>query len=177
MLLERRDANSHDMIGIVSQKIFRKLGTIREFRDAQSVACYYPTGSEILTHDIMLDALSRGRQVCLPRIAQKEMHFRQITGMEGMERGAYDIMEPREDAPPCENPDVTIVPSVGLSRDGSRLGYGRGYYDRFLAKTDTVSFAVSYSRQMVKSIPVTSDDVGMDWIVTEDEIIRVTKRS
>ena len=174
VLLEKRDGISYDMIKIVSGKIFNKLKQIKEYRDAQSIACYYPIGSEVLTQDILLEALSHGKQVCLPKVVGEELEFRQIKDLNSLEKGMYDIMEPKDDCTKCKKFDVTIVPTIGLSRNGARLGYGHGYYDRFLAKTKTTSIALSYSKQIVKSIPVTDNDFLVDWIVTEDEFFKTS---
>jgi len=171
-LLEKRDANSYDMMKIVSSKIFNKLKNIQEFKNAQSIACYYPTGSEILTQDIMLDALSHGKQVCLPKVIGNDLEFRQIKDLNSLENGSFDIMEPKDDCVSCKECDVTIVPAVGLSRNGARLGYGHGFYDRYLSNHKTVSIAVSYSKQLVKSIPTVDDDFLVNWIVTEDEFFK-----
>lgn len=172
VLLEKRDGISYDMIKIASGKIFNKLKQIKDYKNAQNIACYYPIGSEVLTQDILLECLSHGKQVCLPKVVGEELEFRQIKDLNSLEKGTYDIMEPKDDCAQCKKFDVVIVPAVGLSRNGARLGYGYGYYDRFLAKNKTTSIALSYSKQIVKSIPTTDDDFLVDWIVTEDEFFK-----
>ena len=146
------------MIKIASEKIFNKLKQIKEYREAKSIACYYPTGSEVLTQNILLEALSSGKKICLPKVVGKELEFREIKDLNSLEKGIYDIMEPKEDCTKHNNFDVIIVPAVGISRNGARLGYGFGYYDRFLSKNKTTSIALSYSKQMIKSIPTTKYD-------------------
>ena len=78
-------------------------------------------------------------------------------------------MEPRDNCPPSEKLDVVLIPAIGISRNGFRLGYGFGYYDRFLAKIDVTTIALTYAKQIVKSIPSSENDVRIDWVVTEDE--------
>lgn len=175
VLLERREGISYDMIKIVSGKIFNKLKQIKEYKNAQSIACYYPTGSEVLTQDILLEGLSHGKQMCLPKVVGEKLEFREIKDLNSLEKGMFDIREPKEDCAICNKFDVIIVPAVGLSRNGARLGYGHGYYDRFLAKNKVTSIALSYSKQIVKSIPTTKDDCLVDWIVTEDEFFKTSK--
>ena len=166
---------SHEMMKIASTKIFNRLKMIDEFKNAQSIACYYPTGSEVLTQDIMLEGLSRGKDISLPAVVENELEFRKIKDFNNLERGTFDIMEPKVDCPVSKEFDVVIVPAIGLSRDGARLGYGYGYYDRFLASQNTISIALSYAKQLVKSIPTTKEDVLVDWIVTEDEFFKTHK--
>ncbi len=175
VLLEKRDGISEDMIKIASEKIFNKLKQIKEYKEAQSIACYYPTGSEVLTQNILLEALSSGKKICLPKVVEDDLEFREINGLNSLEKGTFDIMEPKDDCPVNENFDVVIVPAVGISRNGARLGYGFGYYDRFLSKNKTTSIVLSYSKQMVKSIPTTKDDYLVDWVVTEDEFFKTSK--
>jgi len=63
------------------------------------------------------------------------------------------------------------VPTVGVSKSGTRLGYGNGYYDKFLSTTNAVKISLTYSKQIVKSIPNNPHDIKIDLIVTENEII------
>ena len=70
--------------------------------------------------------------------------------------------------------DCVLIPTVGISKLGVRLGYGRGYYDKFLSSTDVVKISLTYSKQIVKSIPNDSHDIKMDWIITEDENIQIS---
>ncbi len=173
-LLARRDSVSYDLVRISAEKIFNRIRRIPEYVDARTIACYYPVGSEVPTQDIMLDAISSGKKVCLPRVAGPNMEFREIGDLDGLESGPFDTMQPREDCAACDRFDAVVVPAVGLTRGGARLGYGHGYYDRFLAGRKTVSIALSYARQLVGSIPTLQHDVPVDWIVTEDEFFRTS---
>ena len=65
-----------------------------------------------------------------------------------------------------------IVPTVAVSKSGTRLGYGHGYYDKFLSRINAMKISLTYSTQIVGSIPSDSHDVNMDWIVTEEGIIK-----
>ncbi len=174
LLLEKRDAISFDLIKIASQQIHKKIKKIPEFGNAQSIGCYYPIGSEVLTQDIMLEALSEGKDVFLPKVVEKNLIFRRISGFESLEKGSFDIMEPKDDCPVTEKLDIVIVPTIGISRNGVRLGYGHGYYDRFLASTKCTSIAITFQKQFVKSIPSFEHDVKMDWVVTEDSFFKTS---
>lgn len=175
VLLERRDGMSADMIEIASSEISARLKSVPEFRAARSVACYYPTGSEVLTHEIIHELLRLGRRVCLPRVAGDGLEFRQIADLGRLERGAFGIMEPGDSCSACTEFDAVIVPAVGVSMDGARLGYGHGYYDRFLPRCGATSIALSYARQVVGSVPSDMHDARVDWIVTERECVRTRR--
>jgi 5-formyltetrahydrofolate cyclo-ligase len=113
-----------------------------------------------------------GKDVLLPKIVGNELEFRKIKDLNSLEKGVFDIMEPKDICEKSDKIDVVIVPTVGISPDGNRLGYGHGYYDRFLAKTNAVSIALTYEKQIVKSVPSDQSDVKMNWIVTEDRFFK-----
>ena len=69
---------------------------------------------------------------------------------------------------------MILVPCIGLDNIGNRIGYGYGFYDRYLTKNDSAKIALTYSKQIVKSIPTSEYDVKMDWIVTETDIIKTS---
>jgi 5-formyltetrahydrofolate cyclo-ligase len=73
-----------------------------------------------------------------------------------------------------EKIDCILIPTIGISRSGDRLGYGKGYYDKFLSSIDAVKISLTYSKQIVKSVPTESHDIKIDLIITEDEIIKVS---
>jgi 5-formyltetrahydrofolate cyclo-ligase len=84
-------------------------------------------------------------------------------------------MEPRNECPVDNNLDVILVPTVGISPKGVRLGYGHGFYDRFLAENKIETIAITLEKQIVKNIPVSEHDIIINWIVTEDRIINTSK--
>ena len=73
------------------------------------------------------------------------------------------------------NLDVILVPTVGISTKGVRLGYGHGFYDRFLSKNKTVTVSITLEKQIIKNIPKSEHDVLIDWIVTEDRVLKTSK--
>ena len=83
-------------------------------------------------------------------------------------------MEPRDDWPEEKSFDVIIIPAVGLSNNGVRLGYGHGYYDKFLADKSVTKIALTYSKQIIKSIPYSDHDIKMDWIISENESLLIS---
>ena len=173
-LLEKRDATSAELRDIASERIHENLKRNSPFINAQNIACYFPIGSEINTHDIMLDILKQGKNLLLPRIIHNNIQFYIISNLEKLEKGSFEIMEPRDSCERAKKIDCILIPTVGVSKLGTRLGYGKGYYDRFLSSTDTVKISLTYSKQIVKSIPSDSHDIKVDWIITEDENIKTS---
>jgi len=173
-LLEKRDATSAELREISSERIHQNLKQITSFTNSQNIACYFPIGSEIDTHNIMLDMLEQDKNLLLPRIVNNNLEFCIVPNLEKLEKGSFEIMEPRDSCKKAEKINCVLIPTVGVSKSGVRLGYGKGYYDRFLSSTDAVKISLTYSKQIVKSIPCESHDIKIDWIVTEDENVKIS---
>ena len=173
-LLEKRDAMSFEIMEIHAQKILSKLKKMKSLFEAKSVGCYYSIGSEVQTNNIIKFLLDGEKIVSLPKVTDDTMVFRKIDGITKLEKGNYDISEPKENCHIEENHDVILVPCIGLDNIGNRIGYGYGFYDRYLTKNDSTKIALTYSKQIVKSIPTSEYDVKMDWIVTETDIIKTS---
>jgi len=175
MLLERRDATSFDMMKIVSQQIHKKLRKSKIFKDANKIGAYYPIGSEVLTQDIMQEILSSGQELFLPKVVGSEIEFRKISDFSSLETGKFDIMEPKDECKADNNLDLLLVPTVGISQDGVRLGYGHGFYDKFLSKNKVETVSLNYEKQVIKKIPHSDHDIIMNWILTEDRFSNVSE--
>ncbi|MDH3735591.1 MAG: 5-formyltetrahydrofolate cyclo-ligase [Nitrosopumilus sp.] len=172
LLLEKRDNTSFDFMKIASEKMQKRLKKMKVFRDAQKIGAYYPIGSEVLTQDIIQELLSIGKEVFLPKVLGEKMEFRKIVDFSSLEKGNFDIMEPKENCQVDNYLDVILVPTVGISPIGLRLGYGHGFYDKFLADYKTITISLTLEKQIVKNIPKAEHDVIIDWIVTEDRILK-----
>lgn len=175
MLLEKRDNTSFDLMEISSKQIQKRLKKINTFRDAMKIAAYYPIGSEVMTQNIIQEMLSKNKEVFLPKVIGADIEFRKITEFADLEIGSFDILEPKPECVLGKNFDVMLVPTVGISEKGVRLGYGHGYYDRFLAKNKITTISLVLEKQIVKNIPKSEHDVLIDWIVTEDRVLEVSE--
>lgn len=175
LLLEKRDATSFDLMKIASKSILKRLKKIEIFNNARKIGAYYPIGSEVHTQDIMQVALSEGKEIFLPKVIGKNIEFRKIESFSNLEKGSFDIMEPRDECLIENNLDVILVPTVGISSTGVRLGYGHGFYDRFLAENKIKTISLTLDKQIIKNIPRSDHDIIIDWIVTEDRIIDTSK--
>lgn len=175
LLLEKRDNTSFDYLKIASGKIHQKVKGVKNFKDAKKIGAYYPIGSEILTQDIIQELLSIGKEVYLPKIIEETMEFRKIEDFSSLEKGNFDIMEPKDECPKDNSLDLILVPTVGISHSGVRLGYGHGFYDKFLAKNKTTTISLILEKQVIKNIPKSDHDILIDWIVTEDKIFETQR--
>ena len=172
-LLEKRDATSAELRDISSGKIYENLKKISLYTNSQNIACYSPIGSEVNTRNVMLNILEQGKNLLLPKVVNNNLEFYIVPNLEKLEKGSFEIMEPKDNSQKAKKIDCVLIPTVGVSKLGVRLGYGYGYYDRFLSLTDTVKISLTYSKQIVKSIPSDLHDIKMDWIITEDESVKI----
>ena len=172
-LLDARDAMSLDFIKITSKEIQDNLRKIDYFRIAESIGAYYSIGSEVRTQDILQEILNSGKQLSLPKVVKDNLVFKQISSLSDLELGNFSVMEPKNKCETVKNMDVIIVPAIALSREGFRLGYGFGYYDKFLHGKKSKTIALSYAKQVIKSFTHDSHDVKMNYIVTEDKVIKI----
>jgi 5-formyltetrahydrofolate cyclo-ligase len=151
------------------------LRKIFAFKNAQKIGLYYPIGSEVFTQDIIQELLSQSKEVFLPKVVEKNIEFRKIKDFSSLESGNFDIMEPKEDCEVDNYLDIIVVPTVGISPAGVRLGYGHGFYDKFLEKKDAVTISLTLEKQIIKNIPKSEQDISIDWIITEDRMFQSEK--
>lgn len=128
---------------------------------------YLSIGSEVSTKEIIERLLAAGKRVCVPRVAGREMICVPYT--EAVEKGAFGIMQPIG-GEECEC-EVALVPLLAADRQGVRLGYGGGYYDRYFARHPNVlRVGLAYGGQVVDRLPREETDCPLHALITEDGI-------
>lgn len=158
-----------------SQCIYKQVMAWSVFQDAHCVACYVSMDNEVDTHGVIASALKMGKQVCVP-VTQKKgvMHFQEILGLDELRPVRFGLLEPvyqAEKVVGADDLDLVIVPGIAFDWQGNRLGFGGGFYDRFLAPCLATRVGLAYAFQMVDAVPIENHDVQMDVLVTEDEVI------
>lgn len=149
----------------------------REYMFSKSILIYVAKNTEIETRDIICAALTLGKQVAVPKCeCQGIMKFYLINSLDDLKAGFKDIMEPQTDK--CtELTDFTdslcVVPGLSFSPQGTRLGFGGGYYDRFLEKYEGTSVGLCYSSFVKWDLPYESHDIPVDILIT-DRFLRHT---
>ena len=163
----------------LSRAVGERLFTLPEVRGARTMALFSSFGSELDTAPMLEQAHAEGRRVVLPYIEGAAMEVAEHRPGDDLARSSYGAMEPasRVAVDPSQI-DVVVAPGLAFDRAGRRLGYGRGYYDRWLRRVGTDAFliGVCFSAQVVDRVPATSSDERMDVVVTDREVIRVTPR-
>lgn len=174
-LLEQRARVSATEKAAMGSEITRRVLASEVFRAAETVFTYCSTADEIDTRAILRACLEQGKTLCVPRCeaARGVMTARRIVSEDALTDGKYGILEPTPDAPvvPPEQIGLCIVPCLAADAAGYRLGYGGGYYDRFLARTRGVSIALCADGRLLPEIPRDAFDIPCDLIYTERRII------
>ena len=141
------------------------------YQKAQTIFCYIGTDREIDTKALLLAALADGKRLALPLCVGKGiMEARQIRSLGDLVNGKYDIPAPGLECPVIEPEafDLVIVPCSTGNHKGQRLGYGGGFYDRYLGKTNAPKVLLCRKELVKDDIPVEEHDLIMDYLVTED---------
>jgi len=126
----------------------------------------------------VLDPWPSDKRIALPRVHGEELDFHWTAGRAGLVPGRFGILEPSADSPPAGcGFDLILVPGIAFDRCGGRLGRGRGYYDRFLARASGFVAGVCFDEQLIGKVPLEAHDVRMDAIVTPSEIFPAEPKS
>jgi len=154
--------------------INRAVMTHEWFRRSQTILSYFPIGSEPDTKLALEEALRQGKRIYLPKCNPRiqEMTFHRITSLEGLKSEAHGIPEPEANnsAFSIHNSALCLVPGVAFDRAGFRLGYGGGYYDRFLARQDGLrTLGVCYGILLRATLPRDAMDIAVERVITEGE--------
>lgn len=158
------------------QAIFRAVTGLEEYKMAETIFCFVGTKDEINTSLIINHALGKGKRVAVPRcVAKGVMEAFVIDSLECLEEGHYGIPEPGEDAPRIAPGDIdlAVIPCLSCSRTGKRLGYGGGYYDRYLQDVHGTKAVICREKVMREDIPMEEHDQMVDMVISENGVFRV----
>lgn len=175
----QRSGLKSDWVLPASACLAERVIALPEFMRATVVSCFLSLPGEVQTRSIMEAAWKAGKRVAVPcRRDDGEYMPAWLTPDEPLAAGAFAVRQPA--VPHWAKPDrfdLVLVPGLAFSPKGERLGHGRGYYDRMLARLARhidIKAGLCFSCQIVPVVPVTDHDVAMDLVVTEDAVFRTT---
>lgn len=161
-------------------EIFKKVCALPEYKNADTIFAYVSTAIEIDTLRIIEDALQNGKTVAVPRCVAgtRNMEFYKIETLRELEEGAYGILEPP--ANPQKKQEnfksgLCIVPALCYDKEGYRLGYGGGYYDRFLPQFQGNTVGLTYEVCFLDTLSRGRYDCAVQTVVTEARILKINK--
>lgn len=164
----------------LSRAICEKFVSLPEYAAARTVMFYVDVRTEVRTRDFLATALTHGKRIVVPWCNDTgELELFLLKSMDDLSVGMYRILEPKlelrslpDRQVAVEELDLIMVPGVAFTREGGRMGHGKGYYDKLLenARPDAPLVALAFECQMFPEIPTQPHDVFMDKIITEREV-------
>ena len=166
----------------LDRKIKNKLLNLWAVREAEVVLCYVSTDIEVDTKELINALFQMGKRVAVPRCegGKSEMNFYFIDSLSQLSPGSFGVEEPasiRENLVTDTQNSVCIVPAFMFDRNGYRLGYGKGYYDRYLSGYEGMSVGICYTENLQQKLYHGKYDRSVDLVVTDKEIITVRKEN
>lgn len=167
---------------IYDKKIYDNLINSREYKNAKTIFVYVSYNDEVYTHDIIVKAIKDGKKVCVPKVISKQqgMCAIEIKALEDLKPGAYGILEPDSTSEKIDESEIDLIllPGLAFDESGGRLGYGGGFYDRFLRKTrfDVQKIGLAYELQIVENVVIEDFDEKVEKIITNAKIIKAPSK-
>ncbi len=139
----------------------------RQYREAETIYGYLPYNQEVRTVPILRQALLDGKKVAVPKVYGTEMRFLYLTDLEAVAPGYGGIPEPVADGPVARDPKaLVLMPGLAFDRQGHRIGYGGGFYDKFLAREpDHPTVALCYDFQVLEHLQTQAFDIPVDVVL------------
>jgi 5-formyltetrahydrofolate cyclo-ligase len=160
----------------LSRKVAENLKKLKEFQRAKTVMLYYPIKGEVDLTPLFEEIIKSGKKLLLPKVVGENILPIEIEDFACIGEGCFNIPEPiggKIYKP--EKVDFVVVPGVAFDKRGCRLGFGKGFYDRFLPRVKGFKVGVAYDFQVKEEIPCEEHDIPLDAVVTPTKIYRRTK--
>ncbi len=176
---EMRSSLSPERKSVLDRKIKNKLLNLFAVREVETVLCYVSTDIEVDTREFIEALFKMGKRVAVPRCEgeQSEMNFYYIDSLDSLSPGSFGVDEP--DPSKCVMfadavKSVCIVPAFMFDKQGYRLGYGKGYYDRYLSKYKGATIGICYSENLKEELFHGKYDRAVDLVVTDKDILMIS---
>jgi len=156
-----------------SNKIMKKLFALSEFKKAKSIMFYVSFNNEVNTHKMISKALKLKKEIYVPitNFKSKRLSISRIRRFpDGLRASKYGILEPTRQARDIykrNRLDIIVVPGVVFDRQGNRIGYGGGFYDRLLKRMEALKIGIAFDFQVYRNIPTDTNDQKIDMVITE----------
>lgn len=175
-LLKQRESISEPEFYGASADIIEKLKEQDEFKRAGTIHCYVSMNKrrEVETRELIKEMLSKGRQVAVPvtNFEKGTLDHVKITSYQDLEMNKWGVLEPNDgNGISPDEVDLVIVPMVGADEACNRIGYGEGFYDRFLKEVACPTIGLIFDQNIVENIPTEDFDIPLDKIISELRII------
>lgn len=177
ILKERSKISKEDRLSM-GNKIIDRFKSTDFYKNSQTIMIYISFGTEIHNHEFIKDALAEGKRILVPVTfhSPRMMKPSEIKSFDELEPGYYNILSPKEEYIRYVDKsqiDLIIVPGAVFDKKGYRIGYGGGYYDRFLADLKAPKLSFAFEMQLTDEVPKEDFDVPVEYIITEERFIEI----
>ena len=162
-----KKAMTQQQIEEISQALGRLFLASDAYKNARTIYGYLPYNQEVRTTAMLQKALEDGKRVAVPKCYGDEMRFIYLEDLSKVEKGYCNIPEPIEDGPIAEDPTaLVLMPGLAFDPQGHRMGYGGGFYDKFLAaEPGHPTLALCYDFQMLEHLATEDHDIPVDTVL------------
>lgn len=167
MIREKKRAMTQQEIQDASRRLFDLFIQTPQYQNAKTVYGYLPYNQEVRTVPILERALADGKRIAVPKVFGDEMRFIYLDDLSRVESGYSGIPEPVDDGPEGDDPQaLVLMPGLVFDPQGHRIGYGGGFYDKFLRKEpEHPTVALCYSFQVLDHIETDEYDIPVDCVL------------
>lgn len=167
MIREKKRAMTEEQIVLSSRALAAQLYDTEQYRSAKTIYGYLPYNQEVRTVPILEQALKDGKTVAVPKVYDDRMAFILMDDLSMVEKGYAGIPEPVSDGPVANDPTaLVLMPGLAFDPDGHRIGYGGGFYDRFLEdEPHHPTVALCYAFQMFPKLETEDHDIPVDLVL------------
>ena len=164
---EKKRAMTAEEIRCRSEKLGELFLATQAYKEAKAIYGYLPYNQEVCTVPMLEQALQDGKRVAVPKIYGDTMRFIWLDDLNKVEKSSKGIPEPIADEPTADDETaLVLMPGMAFDAEGHRIGYGGGFYDKFLAaEPDHPTVALCYAFQMVEDLPTEDYDIPVDCVL------------
>lgn len=167
MIREKKRAMSEEQIIAASLQLKEQFINTQQYIDAKTIYGYLPYNQEVRTIPILQRAMLDGKRVAVPKVYGDQMRFIYISDFNSFEKSSMGIPEPISDVPIADDVSaLMLMPGLAFDNKGHRVGYGGGFYDKFLAaEPDHPTVALCYDFQMMPKLETDLHDIPVDLVL------------
>lgn len=167
MVRQKKRAMTDEEIQMKSDLLEEKFLNSEAYRNAKAIYGYLPYNQEVRTVSMLQRALDDGKRVAVPKVYGDEMRFIWMTDLSQVAKGYAGIPEPVADAPVADDSHaLVLMPGLAFDREGHRIGYGGGFYDKFLTEEpEHPTLALCYDFQVFQEVKTEEFDIPVDSVI------------
>lgn len=164
---QKKRAMTAQQIETASERLCQQFLSSCHYQQAKTIYGYLPYNQEVRTAPILAQALWDGKRVAVPKLYGAEMKFIYLDDLTQVAKSAAGIPEPLQDGPIADDETaLVLMPGLAFDLDGHRIGYGGGYYDKFLAQEPNhITVALCYDFQVLPKLEVEEFDIPVDYVL------------